>query len=180
MGRQIQIHLFETDSNDFVHYLRETEQVQIIAREGTSAEVEPIPSPESSKDIMILWRKDLLPTLRREPNNYRPGSFTVDIGLPVLEFSPSREADCFGYPTLLQGRIYGFFENPSEKLLAFYERIAGWIRRNFERNPVDTLQGYIGPNALKWFKGGGVLLPMVAPTTDESFSSWLRELERYR
>ena len=43
------------------------------------------------------------------------------------------------------------------------QTIIGWIRKNFVKNPLKLLGGYIGPNAFKWFQEGGILLPMFEP-----------------
>jgi hypothetical protein len=122
---------------------------------------------------MALWNPRLVPHLERKLI-HRPGGsdyFRIDDSLPTLEFSRSRRVDWNGNPSLLQGRIYGFFSKPDAEYENWYKSIARWVRSHFVKGPLKLLDGYVGPQAFKWFQGGGILLPMFEPPpTSEWFS----------
>lgn len=125
---------------------------------------------------MTLWNTALLGSLERKLVK-RPGGsdyYQIDASLPTLEVSPPRLIKWNGRPALLQGRVNGFFDKPSEGYEQWYDVVARWIRNNFTRNPLKLLDGYIGPQALKWFQDGGILLPMFEPPPT---SEWLSFIE---
>jgi len=76
-------------------------------------------------------------------------------------------------PALAQGRIYGVFDSKPVEFEKWYERITRYIRKNWRRNPVSWLGGYVGPAASEWCDSGGLLLPTyVPPVTND----WIRIL----
>ncbi|MBL0161393.1 MAG: hypothetical protein IPP47_30610 [Bryobacterales bacterium] len=123
---------------------------------------------------MTLWNKALLSSLDRVRISH-PGReyYRVDESLPTLELTPSKACDWAGRPALMKGRIYGFFDKPTESYEQWYDSMARWIRKHFAKNPVKLLQGYVGPSALEWFQKGGVLLPMFVPPPTAEWVSFV-------
>jgi hypothetical protein len=95
----------------------------------------------------------------------------------ILELSPSVLTEWRGLPALTQGRIYGVFDSKPVEFEKWYERIIRYIRKNWRKNPVSWLGGYVGPAASEWFDSGGLLLPTyIPPVTDD----WIRILGEQR
>jgi hypothetical protein len=97
--------------------------------------------------------------------------YRLDDGLPILEFSPSMATDWEGRPALMQGRIWGAFEAPSQKYRLWYEAIVRWIRKGYIR--YGPLSGYISPAVRAWHNDGGVLLPMFRPPTTDAWRAFV-------
>jgi hypothetical protein len=124
---------------------------------------------------MTLWNNAVLGSLERKLIE-RPGGtdyYRVDDSLPALEFSPSRLVQWNGRPGLLQGRIYGFFDKPFPGYQEWYAAAVRCIRANFRKSPLKLLGGYIGPEAFKWFRDGGILLPMFEPPLTSEWMSFV-------
>jgi hypothetical protein len=165
MGRQTQLHMLPQDMKLFLGFVRKRDPVVVTTRSSDSPRVTPVSDPSTKSEVMTLWNKALLGSLERKLI-HRPGGsdyYRVDDSLPTLELSPSRLTEWRGKPALLQGRIYSFFDNPTSAYEVWYKAIAQWIRRNFPKNPLKLLGGYVGPSALRWFQAGGVLLPTIEP-----------------
>jgi hypothetical protein len=74
----------------------------------------------------------------------------------------------------MQGRIYADTDRPKGKEFdEWYKSLAGWIRRNFAKNPVTGLDGYIGPAVLQWFENGGILLPTFLPPVTQQWLAFV-------
>ncbi len=165
MGKQTQLHMLPEDMEMFLEFVRKRDPVVITIKSSDSPEVTPVSDPSIESEVMTLWNKTLLGSLERKLI-HRPGGsdyYRIDDSLPTLELSPSRLIEWRGKPALLQGRVYGFFDKPASGYEAWYKVIAQWIRQNFAKSPLKLLGGFVGPAALRWFQGGGILLPMIEP-----------------
>ena len=134
--------------------------------------VTPVSLDAADAGTRVLWNKRLLNHLERQLVQRPPGNdyYRIDGSLPTLEFSRSRRVEWNGNPGLLQGRIYGLFSNPDVEYENWYKSIARWIRGHFVKGPLKLLDGYVGPQAFKWFQDSGTLLPMFEPPPT---SDWL-------
>src|SRR5215467_12798710 len=92
MGRQIQLNMLPSDADLLLSEIRSRAPVEVVIRDGDSADVKPLASlPKTSNPILILWNKQLIPTLQRKwVQRTRDGYYGVDyFALPVLELSLS-------------------------------------------------------------------------------------------
>jgi len=48
-----------------------------------------------------------------------------------------------------------------------------WINRNFESSPLKMLGGYVGPAAMRWYREGGILLPMFNPPATPAWEEFI-------
>jgi len=152
------------DLQNFLAAAQEHDPIVVVPRSSDSPEARPSPNPSAETEVMTLWNKNLLTSLKRK-HIVVPGRdyYMVDLSLPTLELSPSRLLAWAGRPALLQGRIYVFFDKPTTEYEQWYKALSSWIRRHFIKNPLIRLSGYVGPAALKWFETGGILLPTFVP-----------------
>ncbi len=180
MGRQVLFHMLSRDCQDFLAHVTQHASVWPIERDSDSSKVEPVRSPCSLGQVIILWNKDLLPVLKRKhiPKSIKGPYYRVDSSLPVVELSIPREADWEGLPSLTQGRIYASFDYPNRDLNEWFDSMSKWIRKNFSKNPVGLTSGYVGPAALKWFQAGGILLPFVRPISSPYWISFVNAQHR--
>ena len=178
MGRQIQLSMLPADRDALLAEIRSRADVEVVMRDGDSSDVRPLVSiPSRVVGTLILWNKLLTPTLERKlVNTAVPPYHRIDeFALPVLEFSDSILTEWQGRPALTQGRIYGQFNGKPTAFEKWFESLVRYIRKSWRKNPVQELQGYIGPAASSWFNDGGLLLPMfVPPATDH----WERVMGR--
>lgn len=181
MGRQIQLTMLPADVDALLTEIRSHAPVEIVIRDEDSADATALTSvsevSEKSDSILILWNKNLMPTLKRKWIDLRtPGYYSVDyFTLPVLEFSLSVLTEWQGKPALTQGRIYGQFDGKPVEFEKWFEQIVRYIRKSWRKNPVALLGGYVGPAASEWFASGGLVLPMfVPPVTPE----WTRVMKQ--
>jgi hypothetical protein len=179
MGRQIQLSILPADANDLIGAIGSRELVEVAARSGNSAEPQPLQSiPDDFRDL-VLWSRRFAPTLKRRyiaaanPPYYLADEQTE----PILEFSISVLTKWEGIPALTQGRIYGVFDAKPPEFEKWYERIVRYIRKNWRKNPISWMGGYVGPAASEWFDSGGLLLPTYVPPAT---SDWLRILGEQR
>jgi hypothetical protein len=123
----------------------------------------------------------LLPILARKyiPESSVGPYYRIDSSLPVIELFLPREQEWDGVPSLTQGRIYASFDQPSDGLKKWFDTLARWIRSNFAKSPVPSIEGYIGPAALQWYEEGGLLLPMNRPPVNDQWRAFLQpQLDR--
>jgi len=178
MGRQIQFHMVREDLSEFFGFVQDDNEVVITERDSNSAEVGPIRVDKTnSENTLCFWNRKLLVNLKREWI-LEPGYYRIDsLRLPVLEFMPSFKATWEGKAALGQGRLFGSFEPYLEKPAEFtewYEQLASWIRRRYRKSPPD-LNGFVGPEAYEFYRGGGVLLPNIVPPRTQE---WIARIEK--
>jgi len=160
------------DMKKFLEYIQKHDPVVVTLRSSDSPQVVPVLDPLTEPEAMTLWNTALLGSLERKLVR-RPGGidyYRIDDSLPTLELTGSRFTEWGGKPALLQGRVYGFFDNPVSGYDEWYKATARWIRTNFTKSPLKLLDGYLGPQAFRWFQNGGILLPMFEPPPT---SEWL-------
>lgn len=175
MGRQILFHMLPEDMQTFLQFVQERNPIVITRRSSDSPEIRSIPDPPRETEVMTIWNKALLNSLERILISY-PGRdyYGIDESLPTLELCPSKVCEWNGSSALLQGRIYGFFDKPTTSYERWYNSIVHWIRAHFAKNTVMHVGGYIGPSALKWFREGGILLPMLEPPPTAEWVSFVK------
>jgi hypothetical protein len=164
------------DRNAFLNYVQEQGNVAVALRDTDTAKIEPITRFDGSEGkILCLWNSGLLPTLERKwiPD---PGYYTVDVlKQPVLEFSSSLLTTWEAKPALVQGRLFGDFDEWLGKPPGFgkwFDTLVRWIRKNYRRNPA-SMGGYVGPAAYDLYEKGGYLLPQFLPPRTDV---WLAEI----
>jgi hypothetical protein len=164
------------DRSAFFSFVQKHDPVSIILRDADSAEVKSVADFNFGDDkTLCLWNPTLLSRLEREwvPD---PGYYRVDgLRTPTLEFSSSLMTIWEEKPALVQGRIFGDFDQYLEKPPEFekwYEMLCRWIRKNYRKNPVG-ISGYVAPAAYELYDRGGYLLPQFLPPRTEV---WLAEI----
>lgn len=184
MGRQTQFHVLDDDCRQLLGFLCERDPVVILPRDSSKNELIEVPHPCKVGGLYCLWNQALLPELKRKyvPESDRGPYFTVDLSLPVIELSyPSPEQELWnGRRVVIQGRIWASFEVPNKRFDTWYNAAVRWIRKNFIRNPVPLLGGYVGPAAHQFYKEGGVLLPIFKPPLTKAWLSWLAAQDQHR
>lgn len=163
------------DVNALIAAIRSEDSVEVALRSGHDAEPEPLdPVPENFRTL-VLWNRSFVPRLkRRYVSAADPPYYLADEQKEaILELSPSVLTEWQGVPALTQGRIYGVFESKPVEFEKWYERIIRYIRKNWRKNPLSWLGGYVGPAASEWSESGGLLLPTYVPPVTED---WIRIL----
>jgi len=92
MGRQVQLSMLPGDRDALLREIRSHAPVDVVLHDGDAVDVQPLTSiPDTSDPTMILWNKQLMPTLQRKwIDSATPGYYRVDqLAFPVLEFSMS-------------------------------------------------------------------------------------------
>jgi hypothetical protein len=175
MGRQIQLSILPADAGALIAAIRSKETIEVVRRHGSSGAPDPLASIPDGLGDLVLWNRRFAPALkRRYVSDASPPYYLAEEQTePILEFSISVLTQWQGIPALTQGRIYGVFEAKSPEFEKWYERIARYIRKNWRKNPVSWMGGYVGPAASEWFDSGGLLLPVYIPPVS---SDWVRLL----
>jgi hypothetical protein len=179
MGKQILFHMLSPDCEQFIQFVRERDPVVIVEKDS----VVEVADPCNPGRVLSFWNPKLLSSLERKyiPESTNGPYYRVDSSLPILEFFLPRQQEWDRVPALTQGRVYASFDEPSEGLQSWFEAIARWIRKNFVKNPVPSLGGYIGRAALKWYEDGGLLLPMIRPPVTDQWRAFLQpQRNRYK
>lgn len=170
------MHLLSDDLRMLLAFVQSRSPVMITLKQSDTADVRPVEDPLKERRVMALWNRNISPSLERK-RVARTGHdyYRIDDSQPTLELSPSRLVEWGGKSALLQGRIYGFFVEPNTQYAKWYDSTAHWIRAHFARNPVKPLGGYVGPEALQWHQGGGILMPMLHPPMTPEWLSLVAE-----
>jgi|SRR5579872_363179 len=181
MGRQIQFHSLPYDLKAFLEFVQNRDPVIVTERSSDTPEIRSVADPSSQTQVMILWNQAILGSLTRKHIVY-PGRayYGVDASLPTLELAPSEICDWNGREALLQGRLYGFFDNPSPEYEKWFNSLARWIRNNFVKVAIPLPGGYVGSAAYDWFKKGGLLLPGFRPPQSGKWLSWVEAQDQQR
>jgi len=169
-------HMLASDCERFLDFLQRRDPIFVVARDSDRADILRVVEPCAFEGALCLWNQSLLPRLRRDyiPESIHGPYYRISDSLPVLEFLSCRETRWNGCPALVQGRVWGSFDDPSERFRKWFEAIVRWIRRNYVRDPAGPLGGYVGPAALKWYKEGGILLPMFEPPVTNEWLSFVK------
>ncbi len=176
--------MLASDCEQFLRFVQERDPVVPIPWDSNSLEIKEIPHPCTDSGTYCLWNQAVLPFLERK-QVVRAGQepyYRVDSALPVIEFSsPGTSPDFWNNkPALLQGRIWGGFETANIEFEGWYEALVRWVRRHFLKNPIPLLGGFIGPAAFEWFRGGGLLLPMLRPPVTSEWLAWATAQDAHR
>jgi hypothetical protein len=182
MGRQIQFHAVEDDLARLLAFIRRHDQVAIVMRDANTEQVELVDDPLTADGLMTLWNGSLLRVLQRELVRRAPGRdyYSVGRALPTLELHAPRTVEWQGRPALLQGRIYGYFNGPSDMYERWFAAIARWIHSTFTRIPSAYRGSWIGPDTRKWFLSGGLLLPMFPPVPTVEWRDFVAKQDAVR
>jgi len=176
MGRQIQIHMLADDVSEFLAIVRSKQPVICTPRDSNVAEVSDSRQPSRKTHTWCLWNQAILPELRRELVTVAVKPYyRIDSAQPVIEWWIGQEAEWDGRPALLQGRLYATFENPHDGFRLWFDSLVRWIRKNYKKNPVEWMGGYIGRGASQWHRQGGLLLPHFAPPITDEWKDRLRK-----
>jgi hypothetical protein len=162
------------DARAFLDFALSDGTTEIILRSSIDQDIRRVLNPLEETRTMTLWNRPILPNLRRQrvvtgTEEY----FRIDDLLPTLEYSPCKLTQWNGTPGLLQGRIYGFSFGTNRDYQHWFYSLSSWIRRNFVKNPVQGLRGYVGPATMNWFRQGGLLLPMFLPPITKEWRDFM-------
>ena len=185
MGRQIQLHMLPEDFRQLLDYIQQRDPVVVVDRSAESKDIKEVQNPWVREGSYCLWNKALLSSLEREyvrrPNQH--SYYRVDDDLPVIELSyPNPVQETWnGRSVLAQGRVYtGLNASKGEAFQRWYGAIVRWIRKNFMRDPVPHLGGFVGLHAYEWYRKGGLLLPMLRPPITPQWLSWVEAQDQHR
>ena len=185
MGRQTALHMLSEDCKQLIDFVQKRDPVIVVLRDGQSSEVAEVQCAWQTGGTYCLWNQALLPSLRREfiPQSNAGPYYRVDDDLAVIElwFQNPTQPAWNGRPVLTQGRVYtGINANKGEAFASWYNAIVRWIRKNFVRNPIPHLGGFVGPAAYAWYREGGTLLPVFHPPATPQWLSWMEAQDQHR
>jgi hypothetical protein len=184
MGRQVQLHILPQDCGQLLDFIRQRDPVVVTDWISQSMEIVEVQNTCQKGGRYCLWNQGLLSRLTRRfvPESARGPCYTVDSTLPVVELSyPVPEQEPWnGRPALTQGRIWAGFKVENRDFERWYNALARWIRKNFIKNPVPLLGGYLGPAAYEFYKRGGILLPTLRPPITSTWLSWVEAQDQHR
>lgn len=180
MGKQVRFYMMPEDELAFLRFVCQDQNVVLLADSSPTPELEIIkdllssPRQRSKLETVLIWNKAFplrdndvreihLTEYKGEIGAFiETGKVIYSVNTPsayVVEFSPSfvRGSE------LVKGRIWAnMYRLEGDALVykgkdfeSWYDRIAQWLRRNFKR--IRGVDGYLGPQALKWYQGGGKL-----------------------
>jgi hypothetical protein len=176
--------MLEEDCKAFLDFVQKRDPVIVTSWTSKLKELHEVACPWQQGGWYCLWNQALLISLERKlvPESDRGSYYRIDSALPVIEFSyPQGTTEPWnGRPALLQGRIWSGFEQENQGFEAWYNSLTRWIRKNFIKNPVPLLHGYLGPAAHDWYKGGGILLPALRPPVTPQWLSWVEAQDQHR
>jgi len=176
--------MLEEDCKIFLELVQKRDPVIVIDRDATSREIEAILKPWDHAGLYCIWNQALLPSIERKfiPESNHGPYYHVDSALPVIELSyPSPIPESWnGRSALTQGRIWAGFEQENRDFERWFNSVVRWIRKNFVKNPVPHLGGYIGPAAYDWYKTKGILLPVLRPPVTPQWLSWVEAQDQHR
>ncbi len=150
------------DEEEFLEFVRTTGKIEILPNRMSSPEErsEELPSPEPSGLWLTVYLYNSLIPGQLAFRYFDQTNCHVDpTNSPVIEFWRSDWSGKLLYPGRIWAEMYqpnpetGTFELHAE-FKKWYEKIAGWIRRNYTRKGPLT---YLGPEAMKLYEGGGEL-----------------------
>jgi hypothetical protein len=168
VGKQVGFYMSLEDEAEFVRFVKSTGDVSVLPARSPSPQfqdVEVLPEPLKSDHwyVFYLFNRDVSSRLVIQPIPQH-GQYDVNSSVSsVIEFLRTRPEGNRMHP----GRIWADFRYFDENRMTFvmkepafakwYERIARWIRRNFE---YLEPHGYVGPTARKRISNGMVLDPV--------------------
>jgi hypothetical protein len=180
MGHQIIFHALQEDTEAFFRFLEAKRHVVATAWTSDYPEIIRCKSPALEKGALAIW--EALPETqpRRKRIARQDGSvvFEVDRENAVLEFSPGALVTRDGLPALIQGRLYSFLKDMGVDTTSLFRAASQWIRRTFEPCPYKLLGGFVGPEAMRWHRDGGVMLPMFNPPATQAWEEFIKSQYR--
>jgi hypothetical protein len=184
MGRQTGLHMLEEDCKALLDTVHNREPVLVIDWSAATQKIEAIQRPWQHGGLYCIWNQALLPAIQRKfiPESNHGPYYRVDSALPVIELSyPRPVPESWNERSALkQGRIWAEFGQENREFERWFNSIVRWIRKNFVKNPVPHLGGYVGPAAYAWYKAGGVLLPALKPPITAVWLSWVEAQDQHR
>jgi hypothetical protein len=177
MGKQILFHMLRDDCEELIKFVQERDPVIIVPFDSQTSELHDVKLPCDYSESLCFWNQSLLQSLQYKyiPDSKRGPYYKFDSRLPILEFTRSIAIEWNGRQALLQGRIYSPFEGQRDdlhKLEKWYGTLVRWIRKNWIRNPVPLLGGYVAPAAFTAYEKGLTLMPMFIPPLTPQWISW--------
>jgi hypothetical protein len=135
--------------------------VVVVERDSSTVEMESVRDPQLANVTLSLWNQTVLQRMTRKEVRGEGGEtyYRIDSALPVIEFCPCRFTTWNGSEALLQGRCYASFDQPSERMTAWFGDLEKWAKKNLEKGPCRTIGGFIGRSARAWFEAGGFSCP---------------------
>ncbi len=175
MGRQVNFYMYGADEAQFVQFVLSQNLVVLLASPTETAvpvTLDRLPNDDPSRILhsdLYFWRQGDPVTMRRTEIRAGPLEgqilyFVDELSSSVIQFLRSYLRGDIG--VLTRGRIWaemwrleeGQFIDKGESFRAWYENIAGWIRRHYEKIRAGSFC-YVGPDARRWYEAGGRFQP---------------------
>jgi len=180
MGHQITFHMLEEDRKKFFTFLSSRHKIVASCWTSDTSAVVYCDSPAEEKGALALWepQSDLDRQRRMIVRNSDSVVYEFDSQNSILEFDPGMSVVHGGSPALLQGRLYSFLSEMSVETAGLFRTARQWIRRSFQPCPFKLLGGYVGPAAMRWYRDGGILLPMFNPPATPAWEEFITSQHR--
>jgi hypothetical protein len=175
MGHQITFHMLDEDRREFFRFLSSKHRFVASGWTSDTSAVVHCESPAQENGALALWEPSSRIQRQRKKIVREDGSivYEFDRQLSVLEFDPSVFVMHGRSPALLQGRLYSFLSEMGIETSSLFRAARQWIKRSFEHCPLELLGGYIGPVAMRWYRDGGILLPMFNPPATPAWEEFI-------
>ena len=180
MGRQIVFHMLEEDRTEFFRFLSSRHSVVAASWTSSAPAVVLSESPAEEQVSLALWqpRSDVQRERKRVERENGSVAYDFDRRISVLEFDPSVVVMHGETRALLQGRLYSFLNEMDAETSTLFRTATQWIKRTFESSPLKLLGGYVGPAAMRWYRDGGILLPMFNPPATPAWEEFITSQHR--
>jgi hypothetical protein len=180
MGHQITFHMLEEDRTEFFRFLSSRHKIVASAWTSDAPAVAHCESPAQEKGALALWEPQSGADRQREKVLRDNGAivYEFDRQNSILEFNPGKLVVHGGSPVLLQGRLYSFLSEMSVETVGPFRTARQWIKRSFQPCPFKLLGGYVGPAAMRWYRDGGILLPMFNPPATPAWEEFITSQHR--
>jgi hypothetical protein len=176
MGRQIHFHMLGEDCHSFFTAVQRLDPCIVAIRDAMSPAIEPLEQPCHAVTALVLWNRKLGPSVERQyvPQSAIGPHYRFPYVASALEFSPTaKTADWDDRPAICAGRIYAACYKDDARLAKWYGRIARWLRQHFHAHRVAGSVMYVGEEAWRWHRDGGLLLPTVRPLVTPTWRALL-------
>jgi hypothetical protein len=182
MGRQVEFHALPEDLAGFLDFVQHRDDVVLTPRDSNSSLVQPLADPIAERGLITIWNRRIINRLERKLVQRTGGRdyYTVASVEPTIECSPCQRVEWLGRQALVQGRIYGSFDDRAPEYERWYEALARWIRSRFSRLPGAFEGTWVAPGTIQWFLEGGILLPTFEPPDTPAWRRFLAEQDASR
>jgi len=176
MGKQVNFYMLEEDEQEFVEFVLSDGKTVILGA-GSLQETPPILDRLPVEDSPLIWRNDVYfwrhgyplftdyGVMKAGPLQGQGVYFVDSSQSSVIEFS--RSLLLTDKNMLTRGRIWAEmrrlegdrFVYKGEEFEEWYDSIAQWLRKRYQKIGLGKPYFRIGPRAYAWYQAGGKLQP---------------------